>query len=335
MKRTKPAQTKLVICAWHPFSEWRAQASLAEPIRRRWPRMNVVHLTDYARLDAELPDTNIFVGWSLLQKQFRLCRQIQWIHCTAAGVNQLMYPALRESRVVVTNASGVHAITIAEHTLGMLIAMARHFPDAMRHQLQRHWGQQDMWDASLRPQELHGLTLVIVGFGAIGRELARRARPLAMKIWGVTRSGKGNRKLADKILPAKRLDEAIAQADFVVLAAPETSETHRMIGARQLAAMKRTAFLANIARGTLIDEAALIESLHAGKIAGAALDVMLQEPLPAESPLWTLENVFLTPHISGVSTQMWARQEKLLMENLKRWFGGRALLNRVDLKRGY
>jgi phosphoglycerate dehydrogenase-like enzyme len=335
MKRTKPAQTKLVISTWHQFTEWRAPAFLAEPIRKRWPRMKVVYLPDYAGLDAELTDTDIFVGWSLRPEQVRAARKLKWIHSTAAGVNQLMFPELRESRIVVTNASGVHAITMAEHTLGMLIAMARHFPDVVRHQLRRHWSQQDLWDAPLRPHELYGQTLLIVGFGAIGRELARRVQPLGMKVWAVTRSGKGDRKLADRILPAKRLDEALPKADFVVLAAPETPETLQLIGAEQLAAMKCTAFFVNVARGTLVDEAALIEALHSKKIAGAALDVTQTEPLPPVSPLWTLENVFLTPHVSGVSEQMWPRQAKLLVENLERWFSGRALLNRVDLKRGY
>jgi phosphoglycerate dehydrogenase-like enzyme len=335
MKRTKPAQTKLAICTWHQFSEWRAPAALAEPIRKRWPRMKVVYLPDYAGLDAQLPDTDIFVGWSLRPEQVRAARKLKWIHSTAAGVNQLMFPELRESHIVVTNASGVHAITMAEHTLGMLIAMARHFPEMVRHQLRTHWSQQDLWDAPLRPHELHGQVLLLIGFGAIGRELARRVKPLGMKVWAVTRSGKGDRKLAECILPAKRLDEALPKADFVVLAAPETPETLQMFGAKQLAAMKRTAFFVNVARGTLVDEAALIEALHSKKIAGAALDVTQTEPLPSESPLWALENVFLTPHVSGVSEQMWPRQAKLLVENLERWFSGRALLNRVDLKRGY
>jgi phosphoglycerate dehydrogenase-like enzyme len=297
--------------------------------------MKVVYLPGYEGLDAELPDTDIFVGWSLRPEQVRAARKLNWIHSTAAGVNQLMFPELRESRIVITNASGVHAVTMAEHILGILIALARHFPEMVRHQIRRHWSQQDLWDAPLRPRELFGQTLLIVGFGAIGRELARRVQPLGMKVWAVTRSGKGDRKLAERILPAKRLDEALPKADFIVLAAPGTPETLRMIGANQLAAMKPTAFFVNVARGSLVDEAALIAALRDRKIAGAALDVMQTEPLPPDSPLWSLENVFITPHVSGVSEQMWPRQSKLLVENLQRWFSGRALLNRVDLKRGY
>src|SRR5947209_3580240 len=143
---------------------------------------------------------------------------------------------------------------MAEHILGTLVALARHLPAAVRHQLERRGAQQEIWDLPLRPRELSGQTLLIIGFGAIGRELARRVKALGMKVWAVTRSGKADTDLAERILPASRLDEALPQADFVVLAAPETPETLRLIGARQLAAMMPTAFLINVARGSLVDE---------------------------------------------------------------------------------
>jgi len=247
----------------------------------------------------------------------------------------LMYTELRSSGVLVTNASGVHAIPMAEHILGALIALARHFPDAVRYQQERRWAQQEIWDKPLRPRELSGQRLLIVGFGAIGRELARRVQPLGMKVWAVTRSGRGDAGLAERIVPAAELDAALPEADFVVLAAPETRETRHLIGPRQLAAMKPTAFLVNVARGSLVDEVALVEALRRRAIAGAALDVAEQEPLLPESPLWTLDNVFITPHISAASEFLWERQAVLLLENLERWFSGRELLNLVDLTRGY
>ncbi len=335
MSRPAPGDTKLLVCVWHRFTLWRPPAEVAAQVRRRWPEMKVVHLPDYDRLDDELPDTDIFVGYSLRSEQFIRARKLKWIHSTAAGVGQLMYPELRASSVVVTNASGVHAVPMAEHILGLLIALARRFPAAVRYQSERRWAQQEIWDHPLRPRELAGQTLLVVGFGAIGRELARRAKPLGMKIWAVTRSGKADAELAERILPASRLDEALAEADFVVLAAPETPETYHLIGARQLQAMKPTAYLVNVARGSLVDEAALAKALGCGSIAGAALDVTEQEPLPAESPLWRMENVFITPHISAASELLWDRQTELLLENLERWFSGRELRNLVDFKRGY
>lgn len=335
MSRPSPAETKLVICVWHEFTLWRPPADVAVHVRRRYPEMRVVHLPTYDHLEDEIGDTDIFVGWSLRSEQFRVARKLKWIHSTAAGVGQLMYPELRGSGVVVTNASGIHTVAMAEHVLGFIVALARRFPDALRYQWQRRWAQQEIWDTQLRPRELQNQVLLIVGFGAIGRELARRVKPLGMQIWAVTRSGQGDASLADRVLPVAQLDEVLHQADYVVLAAPETPDTLQMIGAKQLQAMKPTAFLINVARGSLVDEAALIQTLQRRAIAGAALDVTEREPLPPESPLWALDNVFITPHISAVSEYLWDRQTELLLDNLDRWFNGRELRNLVDLHRGY
>lgn len=335
MQRPLPAETKLLICIWHRFTLWRAPADMAAHVRRRYPEMKVVHVPTFEGMDAELPDTNILVGWSLKPEQFRAARKLQWIHATAAGVNQLMYPELRSSNVVLTNARGVHAVPMAEHVVGMLIALARRFPSAFRHQVKSHWAQQEIWDEPLRPRELMGQVLLMVGFGAIGREVSQRLRPFGVRIWAVTRSGKANSELVERALPASRLNEVLHEADFVILAAPDTPETRHMIAAPQLAQMKPTAFLINVARGELVDEAALAEALQRRTIAGAALDVAQQEPLPPSSPLWSLDNVFITPHISAVSEFLWDRQTELLLDNLDRWFSDRELLNRVDLQRGY
>lgn len=335
MTRPTPAGTKLLICVWHPFTLWRPPADVAVHVKRAWPEMKVVHLTTYEHINDELPDTDIFVGYSLKPEQFTAAEKLKWLHSTAAGVGQLMYPELRESGVLVTNASGVHSVPMAEHILGLLIALARRFPSAFRYQMNSHWSQQEIWDDQLRPRELQGQTLLFVGFGAIGRETAKRVRPLGMNIWAVTRSGQGDPALADRYLPAAQLEEVLHQADYVILAAPETPETHHLMNAARLAAMKPTAFLINVARGTLIDEAALIDTLQRRAIAGAALDVTEHEPLPPDSPLWSLDNCLITPHISSASEFLWDRQTELLLENLSRWFGGKELINRVDLQRGY
>ena len=295
--------------------------------------MKLVHLPTYDRVLDELPDADILVGFSLRREQFASAKKLKWIHATAAGVGQLMYPELRESGILLTNARGIHSVPMSEHILGMIIAMARRFPDAFRFQRAAHWAQQEIWDA--RPHELKGKVLLIVGFGSIGRELARLLQPVGMRIWGMTRSGRGDAQLVERILAATELRDALPQADFVVLAAPETPDTRQMIGERELALMKPSAYLFNVARGTLVDEAALIAALRARQIAGAALDVTAEEPLSPESPLWKLDNVFITPHISAATENLWQRQEELLRENLERWFDGRELLNQVDLQRGY
>lgn len=335
MSRPAPEDSKLLICVWHPFTLWRPPQNMVAQIKQRWPAMKIVHLPNYERVIHELPDTDILVGYSIRRDQFAQAKKLKWIHSTAAGVAQLMYPELRQSNVLLTNASGIHAIPMSEHILGMIIALARRFPDAMHYQAQSRWAQQEIWDGTPRPMELSGRVLLIVGFGSTGRELARRIQPFGMKIWGVTRSGCGDAQLAERILPVTELADALPQADFVLLAAPETPETRQMIGTKELALMKPEAYLINVARGTLVDEAALAAALRARTIAGAAIDVAEEEPLPPQSPLWELDNILITPHVSAASERMWERQMHLLMENLERWFSGRELMNRVDLNRGY
>jgi len=335
MQRSKPGETKLVICVWHVYTEWRPKAEMAEAIRRRWPEMRVVHLPDYARLAEELPDTDIFVGYSLRPEQLKVAHKLKWIHSTAAGVAQLMYPELRESDVLLTNPSGVFSVPMAEHSMGMMLALARNFPDSVRHQDRSHWGQQEITDQPQRLTELNGKLLLIVGFGSIGHELARRAKAFDMRVWGVSRSGKGDGAIAEKIVASSELREVLPHADYMVIAAPETAETRGLIGVGELAQMKPGARIINVSRGTLLDEAGLILALQQGQLSGAALDVTETEPLPSESPLWKAPRVFITPHTSAMSDRLWERQTTVLMDLLGRWFDGREMFNQVDFEKGY
>lgn len=328
-----PAETKLVLCVQFNFTFWQIPPELPAALISRWPEMRVVHVKSYDALPAELPDTDIFVGFNLLPKQLDVARKLKWIHITSAGVSQLMRPDVQAAGVVITNARGIHGIPMAEHTMGAMLALARKFQDTVHYQDANEWAQEQIWQS--RPSELHGSTLLIVGFGTIGGEIARRARAFGMRIEAVTRSGRGDATLADKIYPASQLLQALPHADYIVLAAPDTPDTQRMIGARELKTMKPTAYLLNIGRGSLVDESAMIDALEHKTIAGAALDVMEKEPLPQESPLWKLKNVFASPHISAVSELLWPRQTELLIENLERWFSGRELKNIVDTTRGY
>jgi D-2-hydroxyacid dehydrogenase (NADP+) len=333
--RTKPADTKLVICVWHPFTFWRPQPVMPETIRRRWPEMRVVHLPDYDRLPEELPDTDIFIGYSLRPQQLVHAKKLKWIHSTATGVAQLMYSELRDSRIVVTNPRGIFSVPIAEHVMGLMLALARNLPESVRYQDQSCWAQQLLWDKPQQLTELNSQRLLIIGYGSIGREVARRARGFDMRVSGVTRSGRGDSNHAERIVAASQLDELLSQADYVVLAAPETSETQNLMSGARIAKMKRSARLLNVARGSLLDETALVRALEEGHLAGAALDVTAIEPLPPESPLWKAPNLFITPHTSAISDRLWVRQTALLMGLLERWFDGRELFNQVDFAKGY
>jgi phosphoglycerate dehydrogenase-like enzyme len=333
--RTEPATTKLLICVRHPFSEWNAKPILAENLRKRWPEMNVVHAPDYDRVAQEIPDADIFVGSILKPAEFVLAKKLKWVHSTSAGVGQLLYPELRNSGVTLTNASGVFSIPMAEHTIGLLLALTRNFPDAVRQQDREVWSQQQLWDKPQHLSEVNGAVILIVGYGSIGREIGKRAHALDMRVWGVTRSGKGDATHAEKMLPATEIRQALPEADFVVLCAPATADTQTLIGADQLKQMKRGARIVNLGRGSLLDESALIAALENGTLSGAALDVTEAEPLPTNSPLWHAPNLFITPHTSALSDRLWHRETALLMDLLERWFDGSELVNRVDFTSGY
>jgi D-2-hydroxyacid dehydrogenase (NADP+) len=320
---------------WNPFSEWRPKPAMAEAIRNRWSDMRVLHLPDYDQLPAELADADIFVGYSLRAEQLTAAKKLKWIHSTAAGVAQLMYPELRDSGIMVTNPSGIFSVPMSEHTMGLLLALSRNFPDCVRQQDQAVWSQQKIWDKPQHLSELNGKVLLIVGYGSIGREVAKRAKAFEMKVWGVTRSGAGEQTHVEKIFAAAQLQKALPGADYVLICAPETAETKHLIGAAEIAKMKRGARLINIGRGSLLDEVAMIQALESGALGGAALDVAATEPLPAESPLWQAPNLFITPHTSGVSDRLWNRQAEILIALLERWFDGREMFNRVDFARGY
>jgi D-2-hydroxyacid dehydrogenase (NADP+) len=335
MQRATPENTKLVICVWHLFTEWRPKPVMAESIRKRWPQIRVLHLPNYDNLPQELPDTDIFVGYSLRAEQLKSAKKLKWIHSTATGVAQLMYPELQNSGILVTNPSGIFSVPMAEHTMGLLLALARNFPDSVRGQDRAKWSQQEIWDKPQHLTELNGKVLLIVGYGRIGAEVAKRAKAFDMRVWGVTRSGNGKRDHAERIFAAADLQEALPEADYVLISAPETPGTKHLIGTAQIAKMKHGARVINIARGSLVDETALVQALENGALAGAALDVTQTEPLPVESPLWRAPNLFITPHTSGVSDRLWDRQTALLVDLLERWFDGRELFNQVDFTRGY
>jgi phosphoglycerate dehydrogenase-like enzyme len=297
--------------------------------------MRVVHLPDFDRLPEELPDTDIFVGASLRPDQFAYAKKLKWIHSTAAGVNQLMYPELKNSGVLLTNPSGLFSPGMAEHVIGMMVLLARNFMDSVRYQDKAIWAQNEVSSIPGEITELSGETMLIVGYGSIGREVAKRARCFDMHIWGMNRSGKGDESLVEKILPISELDATLPQADWVVLAAPDTPDTHKLFNADRFARMKPGARLINMGRGTILDEPAFAHALNIGQIRGAAIDVATTEPLPPDSPLWKAKNLFITPHTAGVSDRLWQRETEILMDELERWFSNREMFNVVDLSAGY
>ena len=262
---------------------------------------------------------------------------VRWLSSVAAGLDEIVTPALLARGVAVTSASGVHGPNIAEHVLAMMLMFTRGLPRLFRAQLARRW-ERNLTSRSDGPGELTGKTLVIVGLGRIGEAIAVRARPFGMRVVGLKRdpSSPPRRRVAvDELLPMDALDEALGRADHVCLTVPLTRETHHLIDARRIARLRPGAYLYNVSRGAVIDEPALVDALRAGRLAGAGLDVFEEEPLPATSPLWELENVILTPHVSGVTPLYYERTAALFADNLERFLAGQPLGNRFDPARGY
>jgi phosphoglycerate dehydrogenase-like enzyme len=327
---------KLLIATYHRLDLWIAPEWFAERLRKDFPQLKVVRMRTYDGIEKELADAAILFTQSLRPEQFRTAPRLRWIHSPAAAVHQFLFPELVNSDVVLTNAREVHGPVVAEHVLGMIFALAKRIPQDVRFQLKHVWGQGILWEEHAAPAELAGATLGLIGLGSIGRNVATRAAALGMHVICVREhAGSEKPEGVEEVLPPSRLHELLARADYVVLALPVTDDTRGMIGHEQLSQMKREAYLINVGRGPLIQEDALIEALREHKIAGAALDVFDQEPLPSDSPFWDLENVLITPHTAGMTTKLWERHYKLFSENLRRFLQGEPLLAIVDKKRGY
>jgi len=308
---------------------------LTESLRAAFPQLDVTVSCDGETVFREMADAEIFVSWTLKPEQFARAQKLRWIHSPAAGVTQLLFPAVVASDVIVTNSTTVHSVPVAEQAVALLFALARRFRNALDDQAAQHWGQKESWEPSRIPTELNGKTLGLIGLGAIGREVAKRARALGMTVVAVKRDPSRGAEPADQVYSPRELHALLEQADYLVLAAPGNSETRHMIGENELRRMKPSATLVNVARGSLVDTDALVRALESGTIAGAGLDVTDPEPLPSGHPLWKLPNVIITPHLAGATDRYWQRQADMLFENLRRYLAGEPLRNRVDKQKGY
>lgn len=260
---------------------------------------------------------------------------LKWLQLTSAGVDRLLDAPVVRSHVVVTTASGIHAVPISEYVIGAMLAFAKGLPRSFRAQQERAW--RPYW-----PEELDAKTAGVLGMGAIGMRVMQIAGVLGMRVLALRRSveqkmagAEAGVPDADEVLPPSELRYLLAESDYVVVALPLTPETRGLIGEAQLRAMKPNAVIINIGRGAIIDEQALVRALKEGWIAGAALDVFQQEPLSPESELWGLENVIVTPHISGGTPRYMERAVELFCDNLRRYTAGEPLRNVVDPARGY
>jgi phosphoglycerate dehydrogenase-like enzyme len=237
--------------------------------------------------------------------------------------------------ITVTNSRGVQAITMAEHVMGGLLVLARRFDLTLSAQRERRWIQNELC-ADTSPGSLHGRSMTIVGLGTTGLEVARRAHAFGLQVTGVRRrSNQPKPSFVDRVVGPDQLHDALRGCDVLVIAAPFIPATDRLIGAEQLALLNRGAILINVARGRIVDQRAMIAALEDQRLGGAVLDVFDREPLDAENPLWSLPNVVITPHCSGVRPDHWDDVVDLFGDNLLRFRQGEPLLNLVDCDAGY
>lgn len=327
--------TKLVIAVHHFFDQWNAPDWFSERLRADFPEVVIVHLPDYKRLDAEIPDAEILIAWSVRPEQIKAATSLRWIHSPAAAVHQMMFPELIESDVVLTNAREVHGPVVAEHVIALIFALAKKIPGSVDLQRKHVWGQQLLWDEIPPVREVAGATLGVLGLGSIGRPLVKSATALGMRVVAVREHPEKGSGGADLVFGPEGINDLFRQADYVVLAAPVTESTKAIANAERLALMKRGACLINVGRGPLVDEIALAAVLREQRIGGAALDVFPKEPLAADSPLWDLPNLLITPHTAALTDKLWERHYSLFSENLRRHLGCEPLLAVVDKRKGY
>jgi phosphoglycerate dehydrogenase-like enzyme len=279
-----------------------------------------------------LKDAEIVAGWKKEIKDHCLeeSSQLKWLQTWSAGVNNIPLSELESRNIQLTSANGVHAYPISETIFGLMLALTRKIHTYVKNQQSKKWHHAQM------NLEMHEKTVGIIGVGAIGKETAKIAKAFGMKVLGVRHSGI-QEDYVDEMYKQEQLNEILPLCDYVVITLPLTKETYRLLGAEQIKLMKPSAFLINIGRGEIVDEAALAQALTENEIAGAGLDVFEKEPLSEDSPLWELDNVIITPHTSG-STEHYNKRvmDDIFIPNLKSYIDDqKTIINVVDFEKGY
>ncbi|RLC63970.1 MAG: D-2-hydroxyacid dehydrogenase [Chloroflexi bacterium] len=307
------------------------------------PKINLRDVSDFAdaekrgdfssreQFDAHLAEAEIIYGARPPKNVIARAPKLKWIQTTDAGVDSFLDSDIIESSVIVTNTSGgVHAVSIAECVLEMMLMFVKKMPLCFQLKQERQW---KMFNLTV----LHSKTVGIVGLGSIGRQVARLSKAFGMRVLATRRSTRSatRTRSVDMLFSQDQLPQLLSDSDFVVLALPLTPETNNLIGEEELRAMKPTAYLINIARGNIVDEATLTRALEENWIAGAGLDVFVTEPLPIESRLWELPNVIFSPHVAAEIEDYDLQATRLFADNLRRYLSGKRLRNVVDKKRGY
>lgn len=319
-----PSKDKLAICFAH----------VAYRLQQRFLALDTgiasFEVRDGAALEQRIGEADVLVISGLWRNDLvQGAKRLRFIQSIGAGTDQFAREALAARGVRLASARGVNARAVSEHVMALILALARRLPEARDNQTRRAWRGM-IGDIARREDELGGKTLIVVGLGQIGGRLAKLAKAFDMRVIGIRRDPRAGRGDADAVHDMAELDALLPQADFVALTCPLTAETEKLIDADALGRMQPSAYLVNAARGRVVDEPALIDALDRRQIAGAALDVTVEEPLPAASPLWAMEQVLITPHTAGETRRYEDNVLAIMQENLERlWRGETELRNQV------
>ena len=304
-----------------------------EDLQKKYPDSQFVHVETHEDFERECPDCDALIIMGSHYKQpiadllKKSAKKLRWIQAGSDGLDKFVIPGIPDG-VVITNTSGTKGRTISEHAMGLWIALHQKIHEFERLRISREW---EAYRDKMRKEtgSIEGHTLVLMGYGNIGKEIARKAKAFDTQVIAVNRSGTGDGE-ADRIVKIENVHDVLPEADALIFCMPFTKVTRGLIGKAELDLMKPSAVIVNVARGELIDTDAMVEALKGGKLAGAGIDVTDPEPLPADHALWDLENVIISPHVAGHGGPLYERLGELYTENIERFIRGDELINVVN-----
>ena len=292
------------------------------------PNSNIT-ICDEQHAAQYMPDTDILLTWGTmnLRPLYPTALKLKWVHALSAGVENLVFPEIKVANTLLTNAKGIHGIPVSEHVFAMILAFTRGLTVSIRQQTQKNWKR-------IPVDEIYDKTIGIVGLGSIGREVAKKAKGMGMRVIA-SKQTMTTELFVDELYTPDQLHELLSISDFVVIALPLVEETKNLITIKEFSAMKSSAYFINVARGAIVNQNDLITALQEGTIKGAGLDVFDHEPLAETSPLWDMSNVIVTPHLAALSPNYMDRAIKLFADNLSRFIQQKEMLNTIDKDKGY
>ena len=293
--------------------------------------IELIRSFDRTHLSNIIADTDVILCWNLPDELFQRAKRLGWIAFATSGIDSALTDKLRNSEVILTKATGVADIAVAEHTVGLVLMLYRNIHHCMRYQFDERWARAEAGEGL---REVSGSTIGILGLGCVGRRISKYLRAMEAKVFGCDKVRPEN-GILDEFYEVDKLDDFLGELDCLIVSVPLTDETFHIINNERLSSMKEGAYIINVARGSVIDEQALVEALKSGHLGGIALDVFEREPLPKESPLYKHPNCIITPHIAGMTPNYWHRLANQFVENLKRFIKGEPLLNLVDKINGF